>query len=90
MHRDVIHMYNDVILQINVSLYEGPRLQQNRKYPNYEICLPYFCNHSNQGTLATKVTMVAKVLAGLTGTLVTMVTKITAVTLGIMVNWHWS
>jgi hypothetical protein len=22
MHRDVIHMYNDVILRINVSLYE--------------------------------------------------------------------
>ena len=26
MHRDVIHMYNDVILQINMSLYEDRRL----------------------------------------------------------------
>lgn len=87
MHRDVTHMYN-VILQINVSLYEDRRLKQNRKYPNYEICLPHSCNHSKQGTLVTKVSMVAKVLAGLTGTLVTLVTKITAVTMGIMVNWQ--
>jgi len=88
MHRDITHMYKDVILQINVYLYEDSTFKHNRKYPYYEICLSHSCNHGKQGTLTTKVTMVAKVLAGLTGTLVTLVTKITAVTMGIMVNWQ--
>jgi hypothetical protein len=60
---------------------------KTEKYSYYEICLPHSCNLSKQGTLATNVTMVAKILAGLTGTLVTLITKIAAVTIGIIVNW---